>query len=233
MTEPTEGDGKQALDDAIARAQTGDFSGWDTIREALESPDTEVRTAAAGACERIGFSAAVELLSRMATSDRDTDARNQAIYALVAVGKPAVVPVLIAVLEDEEHERRQDSRTALYRVLGKDVFSVLADEDGGPDPDPEESGRVTRWWQSRKDRYQADRVYAFGELASPAVFIEEVKKVPVPLPDAHLNALRDWTGQDFGQTPIRKVIQKWEKWWAEHRDRYEPGRRYFYGHSVP
>jgi hypothetical protein len=230
MTGPSEG---AAVGDAIARAQTGDFSGWVAVQEALASPIVELRTEAAGVCERIGFSAAVEPLSRMATSDPDTDARNQAIYALVAVGRTAAVPPLIAVLDDPDYERRQDSRTALYRVLGRDVFSVLADEDGGPDPDSEESGRVTKWWQSRKNRYQADRVYAFGELASPAVFIEEIKKVPVPLPDAHLNALRDWTGQDFGQTPLRKVIHKWEKWWAEHRDRYEPGRRYFYGHSVP
>jgi len=39
--------------------------------------------------------------------------------------------------------------------------------------------------------------------------------------------LHDWTGQDFGESPLSKVLAKWEKWWAENSANYEPGRRYF------
>src|SRR5262245_25895757 len=122
---------EKRLDVALALAETGDFAGLDTIVDALASDNAEVQIKAAYYCERIGFSAAIEPLSRMAVGDQVSDNRNQAIYALAAIGRPAVVPVLIAALDDADTERRQDARTALYRVVGKGVLPFLADEDGG------------------------------------------------------------------------------------------------------
>lgn len=224
---------KTRLDAALALAQAGDFVGLDTIVDALASDDAEVRIKAAYCCERIGFSAAIEPLSHMVTDDPVSDNRNQAIFALVGIGRPVVVPALIAALDDDDDERREDARVALYRVIGKDVLRLLADEDGGGAREPTESDWVAAWWQTQSARFDPALVYAMGELASPGVFIHQLKATRTALPDAILNALHDWTGNNFGQSPLPKVIAKWEKWWAKNSANYEAGRRYFYGHRVP
>jgi hypothetical protein len=221
------------LDAALTLAQAGDFSGFGAVVEALKSHDGEVRIRAAYCCERIGCAAAIDPLSRMVTDDSISDNRNQAMFALVAIGRPSVVPHLIAALNDEEFERREDARVALYRVVGKVMLRVLADEEDGGDRDPDESRKVAAWWTSQSAGFDSALVYALGELAGPRVFIRQLRVKHAPLPDAYLDALRDWTGQDFGQSPLAKVAAKWEKWWAANNGAYEPGRRYFYGHAVP
>ncbi len=224
---------KTRLDGALALAEVGDFAGLDTIIDALASDDAEVRIKAAYCCKRIGFSAAIEPLSHMVADDPVSDNRNQAIFALAGIGRPAVVSALITALADDDAERREDARVALYRVIGKDVLRLLADEDGGSARDPTESRRVAAWWQAQSVRFDLALVYAMGDLASPGVFIRQLRATRTALPDAILNALRDWTGNDFGQSPLPKVIAKWEKWWAKNGTNYEAGRRYFYGHRVP
>ena len=222
------------LEAALNAAKTGDFSGLDAIVAAVAHEDGEVRIKAAYCCERIGFAAATDPLSRMAAGDPVSDNRNQAIYALASIGRPAVVPPLIACLSDDDPARRDDARTALYRVLGEDALRQLADEDDEGARDDGETARVTAWWDAQSARFDPARVYAFGQLAGPAVFIALLEAAAAALPDAYLDALSDWTGQDFGQTPpLSKVITKWSKWWAANSASFEPGRRYFYSHPVP
>jgi HEAT repeat protein len=224
---------KKELESALAQAQQGDFSGLDTIVDALTSENGEVRIKAAYYCQRIGFSAAIEPLSRMALDDPVSDNRNQAIFALVGIGRAGVVPVLISALDDEDVERREDARVALYNVLGKDVLSLLGDEEGGVDRDLAETLRLATWWETHAARFEPERVYSVGELASPGTFIGQLKAAQTSLPDAILDALCDWTGEDFGNAPLKTVITKWERWWSKNSGSYEPGRRHFFGHVVP
>lgn len=221
---------KQQVNGALAAAQDGDFSGVTTIVAALTHADAGVRLRAAYCGQRIGPAAAVDPLSEMARRDPESDNRNQATYGLAGVGLPAAVAALIDVLADEDDSRRDDARTALYRVVGRRVLAQLADGDVR---DERERDRVAEWWRTQSSRFDPARVYAMGEPASPATFIRELKASRTNLPDAYLNSLRDWTGQDFGQSPRSTVVKQWEKWWAAHRGGYEPGRRYFYGHLVP
>jgi hypothetical protein len=124
-------------------------------------------------------------------------------------------------------------RAALYQLVGKDVLPLLSDEESGDERDYDESERVAEWWRKTAGNFDSDRVYSMGEPASLGVFIEQLKRTQSSLPDAILNRLSDWMGQDFGQEPLPEVILKWEKWWDANQDKYIPGRRYFYGHPVP
>jgi hypothetical protein len=221
---------RRRLAAAMALAEAGDFGGLGVIVECLGHDDDGVRVKAARCCERIGFAAAIEALAAMAAADPVSPNRNQAIYALAAIGRPAAAPPLVEALADPDPERRDDARTALYRVVGEIVAPLLSDEI---DEDPQERSRVTEWWQGYAPRLDADRVYALGELASPGVFIDQLKASKGRHPSAWLDALANWTGQDFGEGPLSKVTAQWLKWWKANADRYEPGRRYFFGHRVP
>ncbi len=222
---------RNRLNAALAQAEQGDFSELAFIVDALTHADASVRLRAAYVCQRIGSASAVAPLSKMATSDPASENRNQAICALATIGALDAVPALIAALDDEDGERREDARAALYQLLGDAVLRLTADEVDGPDPAERE--RVADWWQQHEAGFDPALVYAFGEPASPAVFIRRIKSARSMLPDAYLDALRDWTGQDFGQKPLTKTIAKWDAWWEAHAGDYARGRRYFYGRAVP
>lgn len=220
-----------ALQGVVADAQAGVFSGFDMIIHALLHDDREVRLDAAYCCKRIGFSAALDPLCRMAHSDSASENRAQAIYGLGGIGRPSAIPAIVRALGDEEDECREAARTVLYRMVGADVLPLVGDE--GDELDPAEPARVGQWWAAHSQRFDSARVYAMGELAGPHVFIRRIKETATPLPDAYLNLLRDWTGQDFGEAPLPRVIEQWENWWVRNKLSYEPGRRYFFGHRVP
>jgi hypothetical protein len=232
MTEQAPRRPTQPILDAEAQAKSGDFSGVSTILGGLSDGNQDVRLRSAYVAGRIGLPQAIEPLSVMALRDRVSDNRNQAIFALVAIGRPAAVPTLIGALHDEEVERRMDARIGLYRMLGPDVFAPLVEEDADEGPDQAEIDRVTAWWDARAAQFDAGKVYAFGVLATPEVFILQASAATAT-PDAYFHALTDWTGQDFGERPATAVLRKWMAWWSAHEREYEPGRRYFFGRLVP
>src|SRR4051812_48791985 len=117
-------DPNSALQAAVANAQRGDFTGINSIVRALTQDDREIRLEAAYCCKRIGSSAALEPLFRMARADHASENRAQAIYALGGIGRPATVPALIQALNDPDDECRQAARTVLYRMLGPDVLPL-------------------------------------------------------------------------------------------------------------
>jgi hypothetical protein len=223
----------QDVRDAEARAKTGDFSGLPLIVEAIGSDNPDVRLRAAYVAGRIGAPRAIHRLAHMALHDPVSANRNQAMFSLSAIGRPAVVPPLIEAVGDEDVERRMDARIALYQMLGPDVFAPMVEEDQNEGPDPDEIARLREWWAERAPRFDPDRVYAFGVLASPEIFIVQTTTAQSEMPDAYLNLLTDWTGQDFGQEPLSKVLPRWTKWWSAAERHYEPGRRYFFGHPLP
>ena len=118
-------------------------------------------------------------------------------------------------------------------MLCADVCEPLVEDDQDAGPDQAEIDRVTTWWAERATTLDPALAYAFGLPATPGVFIEQAAAAESSLPDAYLNALTDWTGQDFGQSSLPAVLAEWQKWWTSAERNYEPGRRYFYGHPVP
>lgn len=220
-----------ALATALAAAHGGEFRHLDAIVAALTHADVDVRLQAARLCERIGPSAAVAPLSRMATADPSSDVRNQALCALVGVGRIGGVPALIEALGDREAARRDDARWALVRVLGKGVAPWLADEIDPPDP--QERTRVLAHWHAIAAGFDANTCYALGAPASPLSFIEELRTTPSGPVDAALGMLTEWTGEDFGHGPRARVLAKWRTWWDSHAAGYTAGRRYFRGAAVP
>jgi hypothetical protein len=223
----------QAILDAEAKAKTGDFSGLPAVIAGLAHENPDVRLRAAYVAGRIGWPQTIDQLSEMALQDNVSDNRSQAILSFAGIGRPTVVPALIEALNNDEVERRMDARITLYRVLGADVFDPLADEDESEGPDEKEVISITTWWQERMSRFDTNRVYAFGMLASPGVFVQQLETAESLLPDAYLHALTDWTGQEFGQSPLPKLIAQWKQWWSAHQHEYETGRRYYYGYPVP
>ena len=171
------------LRQAVERARAGDLGGVPAILEGLGDTDNDVRLRAAYCCQQIGFSTAIESLSRMAVGDTVSDNRSQAIVALAAIGRPAVVPALIAALNDSEVAGRGNARASLYEVLGEEVLTLLADEDFGENEDPEESAKVGAWWKTASARFDPASVYAIGELAHPSVFVRLLKASRGDLPD--------------------------------------------------
>jgi hypothetical protein len=224
-------DAKTRLTAAFELAKLGEFTGEETILRGLVDDDREVRIKAASYCGQVGFAHAVEPLIRMATSDRESHNRNQAMYALVGVGRIRGVAGLIEALKDEEEERRGDARTSLYRLLGRSVVALLADDF---ELDAAEPVRLAAWWQQKEAAFDPALVYAAGDPTSPGGFIEQLKKMRRnDVPEATLDALECWTDVRFGGMSRKKLIAAWEKWWDAQRERYQTGCRYFYGHRVP
>ena len=224
---------KRRIDAALELARTGDFQGLDVIVQCLGDADEEVRLSAADACMHIGSMAAFDALSAMVKGDPMSDNRNQAIYALNGIGRPAVIPVLIGALGDPDVARRADARTALYRVLGRAIVPLLGDVDGGEDLDPYEIPRISAWWQTQAPNFRGEWTYVLGRPGSPGALIEVLKESPSEWPDAILYALEDWTGRNLGERPLSEIVADWERWWRDHQTEYELGRRYFHGHPVP
>ena len=226
---------KRGLDDAFELAGSGDFSGLPVLIAGLGSANEDVRLRAAWLNGRVGSPQAMAGVADLARHDPVSAIRNQAMFALVGIGRPAVVPVLAAALGDPDPGRRDDARTALYRLLGHSVIRLLADEDEQDQADPREPARVMAWWGARSGQFDPELVYFRAEPASPGVFIGQVEaRRHDAVPDAILNALSDWTGQDFGRRlPLSETVGKWQSWWTANREHYAAGRRYFHGYLVP
>lgn len=229
--EDEEAEAASAIEATIAFAIRGDFSRLEVITRALVHPERGIRLDAAYACKRIGFSSAFGELRRMALADAASENRAQALYALGGIGRPSAIPTIAEGLGDTENEVREAARTVLYRMMGMEVLPLLGDE--GDDLDPDEPKLVEQWWSIRAPFFEPDRVYALGEFASPEIFIRRLEEAVGIVPGEYLDLLRDWTGVDFGSSPMPEVIEKWTEWWKQNQGTYLVGRRYFHGWLVP
>jgi hypothetical protein len=230
---PKPANSRDDLEAATARVRTGDFEPLEVIIGALSHSSREIRFWAAYHCNQIGCAAAIPALSRLAVKDADSDVRSQALYALADVGRPAVVRVLIGGLRDTDPEPRAAARAGIFRMFGRQMLPLLSEEEDSGEFDPTEAKRIAAWWSEHRSRFDPRLVYAFGQPAGPGAFIRFLKASKVGGGSAMLIALKEWTGQDFDQEPLTKVIAKWEKWWSKNRSSYEPGHRYFYSYKVP
>jgi hypothetical protein len=226
---------KRWIEEAVRAAESGDLRQLHVISEGLLSADPDVRIKAAAAAERIGSPGLVEPLADMALHDDQSPNRNQAIYALAGIGTAAVVPVLAEALNDPDPERREDARTALFRVLGGQVLPLFPDVDDeeGDTTGSTEASQLLRWWSDHSADFDDQLTYFLGRPASLARIVEEIKRRSPGVPDAYLEMLGDWTGQYFGREPLSEMLANWRRWLADHGGDYEAGRRYFHGHRLP
>jgi hypothetical protein len=230
---------KARIEAAFELAKLGIFHGVATLMVELGSSSWSVRSSAAHYLGRIGAPRSLPLLAKIAESDPESQTRNVGIYALEGLGRGACISPLIACLDDSDPARREDARTALVRVLGKSVLSVLSDdmelydEDAGePGKDVGEVSRVRSWFTSVSSQFLPDKVYYMGVFAHPRVFIAQLRENMNTPMDAVLMKLEDWTGESFGSKPIKKVVGQWESWLGKHGGEYQAGQRYFYGYKI-
>jgi hypothetical protein len=229
--EDDESEVASAIESVVELATRGDFSRLDVITRALGHGERGIRLDAAYACKRIGFSSAFNELCRMALADSASENRAQAIYALGGIGRPSAIPTIAEALGDTENEVREAARTVLYRMMGLEVQPLLGDD--GDELDPDEPKLVEQWWSIRSPSFEPERVYAIGRFASPEIFIARLEEAVGIVPGEYLDLLRDWTGVDFGSSPMPEVIVNWKEWWKRNRETYLDGRRYFHGWLVP
>lgn len=227
------------LEAALTLAKHGDMSGRDVLLDGFQDNQEGARGLAGYYAGRIGALWAIQPLAAMLANDPHSNNRNVAIYALQDIGRAEVIPHLIKALGDEDAERREDARTALFRLLGDQVLPVLANPDdlindvtGEVERDAEEVQRVSHWWQSVAGKFQPGTAYRYGFPESPGILIAQMKAQKALPVDELLTRLEDWTGENFGSEPIAEVITRWESWWRENADKYEPGRKYFHGRRV-
>lgn len=217
----------EQLEASYELAKRGSLEGRDLFIQSLQNPDPEVRLEAAGLLGQIGPSWAIAPVGEL-LNDPKSYLRNEAIFALMNIGRAGVVPWLIKALADQDDERREDARVALATLLGDEIpISSGTDETG-----EQETGRVAMWWDSAKARFQSDLCYYNGRVSSLSEWIASLKNASPVHFDWVTQRLHWYTGVDFGTDPAETVAAKWALWWRDHSATYEVGCRYFYGHSV-
>ena len=219
------GDPFEQIDAAHALAQKGDFDGRTVLLSSLQHLDPEVRLRATVVLQEIGPAWAIDAVGGVALEDERSYVRNQAIFALMDIWRPAVVPWLIGVLDDEDSERREDARVALYEVLGDDVpVAADIDEEGEPE-------QVKSWWRRVSETFDQGCCYYRGNPISLGEWIASLGNSA-----AHrswvLTRLGWWTGKDLGPSSSHDVAERWQRWWKENPTRFKRGRRYFHGFEV-
>ncbi len=105
-----------------ARPKKNEWSGTSvvlrTLMTALEQPTPDVRRAAATALADVDHDAALPVLRKLATSDRDANVRRAAIETLVTRRDEQTVPLLAAVATDTklDDELRRDAVAGIMRI---------------------------------------------------------------------------------------------------------------------
>jgi HEAT repeat protein len=133
---------RSATVDALGRV--GDPRAIPTVVAALDDDDPGVRRRACRACARLGTSAGVPRLGRLARTDPQLAVRVEAVEALGHVGddRDEVFEALEAVLDDGESDLRWEAVTALGRLdhpRARFVLRRVAEDD--PDESVRERAR--------------------------------------------------------------------------------------------
>jgi len=115
------GDGDAGVRAAAAYAlnltQTESDAAFDVLVAALEDPDDDVRTSAAGALDNFGIKALPALIG--ALDDEDWAVVTNAICGLIDIGSPKVVPALKPLLKHENELIRNEAAEAIKKLKGK------------------------------------------------------------------------------------------------------------------
>ncbi|MCP4179241.1 MAG: hypothetical protein GY756_15890, partial [bacterium] len=211
---------KASLNKIYIEIQKGNFSKHKDIIPFLKDEFQEIRLYAIDLLSDIGFKSAIEPLTDL-LNDLNSNIRKKVYIALTEIALARdVVPYILNGLKDENRY-----------VVGvvTDFITNVIDEDTKPDSD--DYDEWLNWWQDQSLKYKPATYYYKGKPVSIKYFINKMKVDSVTA--YYLEILLTWTGQNFGDEKTPDILLKWEHWWEENKDRFEPGKRYFYGHLVP
>jgi len=233
------GDDFDKIEAAFNLSKYGIWDGVDILIHNLRNKEWERRLDAINYLGRLGVFETIDELRIIALNDSMSVLRNEAIYALQAIGYAKVIPYIIDALQDGDFERRTDARTALYRLVGNKILPLLNPEEEEfieNDYQRESSylrnaGEIKDWWSIKKNSFIEGKTYCFGELAHPKVLIQVIENSEPELCDSYFRQLEDWTGQNFGE-PSKKTLNEWKAWCKKSEGSYIEGERYFYGRKV-
>jgi hypothetical protein len=212
------------------------FWGHQTLLQALQDQDSNVRIGAAEGLGEVGAEGGVVAALIQALSDEDEPVRKAAAKALASIGpEKGVVSALMEALEDEDPYVRSGAATALGNMEPTAVEAVPAlieALEGDVDADVRgatalalgdvgrEDGVVDALIEALQDEEWNVRLLAACALRNmepPAV--EAVPALIETLDDeresvrwAAARALRHISGQDFGEE-----AGEWEVWWEEQQ----------------
>lgn len=113
----------------IASFERESGAGWvavDEISAVLDSPQPEIRMAAASALAHLDEPRAVSILAG-ALSDSDPRVRIRVARACGSLGHPQATGALKARLDDESADVRREAAVALGRIATDDALSILLD----------------------------------------------------------------------------------------------------------
>lgn len=216
------------LQAAANLAQLGIWDGRETLIAGLEDDDPMVRSEAAGHLAKIGPSWAIGPLARR-LGDPQSTVRNDSILALGETNHVGAVPHLIAALEDEDLERREDARVSLVGLLGDGIRLVMAEMEEHIE---DEAGKALAWWKENERRFPPAIRYVAGTPLDVGHLVSEIAVDSPQVIDIDLDRLTTWTGEDFGTSETPGVVQTWRQWWAKNAPRFPKGKRYYWGREV-
>jgi HEAT repeat protein len=215
-----------------------------------------VVSAGAEAIARLGdmrWVSAVLLLSQYADSSEPWQSgllRADAVRALdVSVG-PGVSSALLRCLSDPDEEVVGPAIVAvghLSRVVPIDHLAGIAatrDDDIGylaaraledfVGEIPPIAAETRSWWERNADRFERDRCYVRGELASPRPLVQAIDRSR----DRHSRQeLRHMAGLSFVVSeltpPPEPELVAIDTWWSAHEYRFTAGSLHRWGRSYP
>jgi len=231
----------EARDAALARIdeieeamKRGDFSGMDELIAYVPSKEWEVNESALILLLRVGSRRAIP-----AAAEEAAHGSKQAIHALGEIGVAAGMPALIAALLDEEYEVRETARLELSRALGPLVHDMLDCDEFGGCAEGEEHATLSAWWSAHGHELDPELVFYNGkpiDVGADVVQMEEWTRLNgeqvLAAVEAVSEKLTDFTGYEPPKVPRNEIAALWRAYWQQHAGRFEPGRRYFYGHRI-
>lgn len=215
------------IDVAYNRAKKGDFSGREVLVTCLGSPNLEIRFEVIEMIGNIGASWGIAPLGKL-IKDLNHQIRSESIFALMRTCRLEAVSILIETLNDKNEEIKEDGRVALVSLLGKIVLPLLAKY--GDTMIGEYLG-MKDWWKTNHSLFNSDYVYFEGKPVILGDWIHSLEWISESVFSEIEYRLSFWTGVSFDAN-VGKKIYLWNKWWAENQNKFQEGKRYFWGNPV-
>ncbi|GCD97054.1 HEAT repeat domain-containing protein [Embleya hyalina] len=158
-----------ALEAAMALAKLGDTSGSSLSITALHDESPLVRELAVRALDLIRPPGAVRLWAQ-ALGDPDNHVRFSAMWALVEVGTPEAIELVLPLADDPDPDLAENCAVLVGRLIG---LSIDPDVD-----DPPDRARLTAAWRQMNDTGDegaAPRRRRRGNLTQPRVETREAR----------------------------------------------------------
>ncbi|MCP4180767.1 MAG: hypothetical protein GY756_23655, partial [bacterium] len=212
------------IDQIYAKLKKGEFDEYKKMLIYLNDKYEGIWEYAFELLKEVGLSQSIDLFISF-LEDNNSLKRANALYGLrnIAIVNKVVPHILIGLKDNDR----------VVKLAAEDVLIHLLKPVDTPSFKYED---WLQWWNANSDQFEQDIPYYEGKIFSikelQKDLIEDMKEHGVVVCRYH-EIFESWTGQNFGDEKTPDIISKWEQWWQENKDRFEPGKRYFYGHLVP